>query len=96
MANCARYCAPIPAGLQRHTSNSKTKTECIRSAAVGRFEQSASGDLGGLHLARGDFVQALDILLTGRLWEDAAYVAERVLTANELKAYVDKQQTGAE
>ena len=58
------------------------------------FEQSASGDLGGLHLARGDFVQALDILLTGRLWEDAAYVAERVLTANELKAYVDKQQTG--
>jgi len=58
------------------------------------FEQSASGDLGGLHLARGDFVQALDILLTGRLWEDAAYVAERVLTANESKAYVDKQQTG--
>src|SRR5437588_3075054 len=58
------------------------------------FEQSASGDLGGLHLARGDFVQALDILLTGKLWEDAAYVAERVLTANELKAYIDKQQTG--
>jgi hypothetical protein len=58
------------------------------------FEQSASGDLGGLHLARGDFVQALDILLTGRLWEDAAYVAERVLTANEMKAYVDKHQTG--
>jgi hypothetical protein len=58
------------------------------------FEQSASGDLGGLHLARGDFVQALDILLAGRLWEDAAYVAERVLTANELKAYVDKHQTG--
>jgi hypothetical protein len=58
------------------------------------FEQSASGDLGGLHLARGDFVQALDILLTGKLWEDAAYVAERVLTTNELKAYIDKQQTG--
>jgi hypothetical protein len=58
------------------------------------FEQSASGDLGGLHLARGDFVQALDILLTGKLWEDAAYVAERVLTANELKTYLDKQPTG--
>src|SRR5205807_142164 len=55
------------------------------------FEQSASGDLGGLHLARGDFVQALDILLTAKLWEDAAYVAERVLTVNELKAYVDRQ-----
>ena len=59
------------------------------------FEQSASGDLGGLHLARGDFVQALDILLKGKLWEDAAYVAERVLTANELKTYVDEQQTAA-
>jgi hypothetical protein len=59
------------------------------------FEQSASGDLGGLHLARGDFVQALDILLKGKLWEDAAYVAERVLTANELKTYVDGQQTAA-
>ncbi len=53
------------------------------------FEQSASGDLGALHLARADFIQALDILLKDKLWEDAAYVAERVLTANELKAYVD-------
>src|SRR5207253_11421886 len=59
------------------------------------FEQSASGDLGGLHLARGDFVQALDILLKGTLWEDAAYVAERVLTTNKLKGYVDGQQTTA-
>jgi len=57
------------------------------------LEQSASGDLGGLRLARGDFVQALDILLKGKLWEDAAYVAERVLTANELKAYVDHQSS---
>jgi hypothetical protein len=56
------------------------------------FEQSASGDLAGLHLGRGDFIQALEILLKGKLWEDAAYVAERVLTANELKEYVDRQQ----
>ena len=54
------------------------------------FEQCASGDLGGLHLARGDFVQSLDTLQKGGLWNDAAFVAERVLTANELKAYVDQ------
>ncbi len=30
-------------------------------------------------------------MLKGNLWEDASYVAERVLTADELKAYVDKQ-----
>ena len=51
--------------------------------------QSASGDLGGLRLARGDFVQSLDTLLKGHLWNDAAFVAERVLTTNELKQYVD-------
>jgi hypothetical protein len=51
--------------------------------------QSASGDLGGLRLARGDFVQSLDTLMKGHLWNDAAFVAERVLTANELKQYVD-------
>ena len=53
------------------------------------FENSANGDLGGLQLARGDFVQAFDVLFNGGLWEDAAFVAERVLTTNELKQYVD-------
>jgi hypothetical protein len=55
------------------------------------FKQSAGGDLGGLRLARADFVQSLDTLIKGRLWEDAAFVAERVLTTNELKKYVDDQ-----
>ncbi|MEY2543544.1 MAG: hypothetical protein QOE81_1005, partial [Verrucomicrobiota bacterium] len=45
----------------------------------------------GLRLARGDFVQSLDTLLKGHLWNDAAFVAERILTANELKQYVDAQ-----
>jgi hypothetical protein len=53
--------------------------------------QSASGDLGGFRLARGDFVQSLDTLFKGHLWNDAAFVAERVLTTNELKQYVDAQ-----
>jgi hypothetical protein len=34
-------------------------------------------------------VQSLDVLMKGKLWEDAAFVAERVLTTNELKQYVD-------
>ena len=55
------------------------------------FGECAEGELATLHLSRGDFVQALDIFRQGKLWEDAAYVAERVLTANELKDYVDKQ-----
>jgi len=53
------------------------------------FYASASGDLGGLRLSGGDFVQALDALFKGKVWDDAAFVAERVLTTNELKQYVD-------
>lgn len=54
------------------------------------FPASASGDFGLLRLARGEFVQAMDTFLKGGLWGDAAYVAERVLSADELKAYVDR------
>jgi hypothetical protein len=54
------------------------------------FPECASGEFGMLRLARGEFVQALDVLYKGGLWTDAAFVAERVLTADELKAYVDR------
>jgi len=54
------------------------------------FEAAVSGDLGSLHLARADFVEALDVFLKGDLWTDAAFVAERVLTSDELKKYVDQ------
>lgn len=48
------------------------------------------GELGVLALSRGDFSQALDALLRADFWEDAAYVAERVLTTDELKSDVDQ------
>jgi len=47
-----------------------------------------SGELGVFHLARRDYTEALDVLMRAGFWEDAAYVAERVLTADELKDYV--------
>jgi len=49
----------------------------------------ALGELGADRLARGQYVPALDALLHGGYWTDAAYVAERVLTVDELRAYVD-------
>lgn len=48
------------------------------------------GELGVLSLSRGEFTQALDALLRAHFWEDAAYVAERVMTTDELKIYVDR------
>lgn len=45
-------------------------------------------ELAALKLASRDYTEALDLLLQSRCWEDAAYVAERVLTVDELKAYL--------
>jgi tetratricopeptide (TPR) repeat protein len=53
-------------------------------------ERQVLGELGVLRLARREYVQALDALLNAGFWMDAAYVAERVLTADELKTYVDR------
>jgi len=47
-----------------------------------------SGELGVFHLARRDYTEALDVLMRAGFWEDAAYVAERVLTTDELRDYV--------
>jgi hypothetical protein len=47
------------------------------------------GELGALQFARNQYTQALDCLLRADYWTDAAYVAERVLTVDELKTYVD-------
>jgi tetratricopeptide (TPR) repeat protein len=52
-------------------------------------ERQVLGELGVLRLARREYTQALDALLNAGFWMDAAYVAERVLTLEELKAYVD-------
>jgi photosystem II stability/assembly factor-like uncharacterized protein len=56
--------------------------------AAGR---QASGELGVVHLARREYTEALDALLRSDYWMDSAYVAERVLTADELKSYVDRE-----
>jgi hypothetical protein len=60
------------------------------------FPESASGDLAALHLVHTDFVEAMDKFLKGNLWFDAAFVAERILTADELKKYIDGQPAPAD
>jgi hypothetical protein len=59
---------------------------------VGR---QAFGELGVLRLARREYTEALDALLRSGYWMDAAYVAERVLTTDELKNYVDRNWPAA-
>ncbi len=52
------------------------------------------GELGALRVARREFSQALDALLRSNFYMDADYVAECVLTADELKTYVDRHWPG--
>jgi hypothetical protein len=47
------------------------------------------GELGAMELERRDYAEALDALARAGFWEDAAYLGERVLSADELKSYVD-------
>lgn len=48
-----------------------------------------AGELARVCLARDDFAGALSAAMAGGHWEDAAYVAERVMTVPELKQWVD-------
>jgi tetratricopeptide (TPR) repeat protein len=47
------------------------------------------GELGAIRLAQQQYVAALTELLNAGFWQDAAYIAERVLTVDELMRYVD-------
>jgi tetratricopeptide (TPR) repeat protein len=51
--------------------------------------QRAAGEEAVIRVVRKDFTGALDELLRAGYWIDSAYLAEQVLTADELKAYVD-------
>lgn len=49
------------------------------------------GELAQLRLARRDYLDALRLLLKGDFWQDAAYLAERVLTIEELVRFVSTE-----
>jgi photosystem II stability/assembly factor-like uncharacterized protein len=66
------------------------QVDCEQSEAFIDPSNQVLGELGVLHLSQRDYVESLDALLRSGFWMDAAYVAERILTVGELKAYVDR------
>ncbi len=52
--------------------------------------ERALAEFGALKLARRQFSEAFDALFRAGYWIDAAYVAERVLSIDELKQHVDR------
>ncbi|HNQ72583.1 MAG TPA: hypothetical protein PKN95_03135 [Verrucomicrobiota bacterium] len=85
LARLSHQLSPCPPGESDHTDLLDSLTLANHS---GRAQ--LHGDWGTLALTRGDYTEALDTLLRAGFWEDAAYVAERVLTTDELKTYVDQ------
>jgi tetratricopeptide (TPR) repeat protein len=51
--------------------------------------QRASGEEAAVQLTQGDYAGALDRFLRAGYWLDAAWLAERVLSTDELRTYVD-------
>ena len=91
----AKVTHALPVVPQNELTNSTEFVDALRvpndSYQLRISREQLLGELGVLSLSRGDFSQALDALLRANFWEDAAYVAERVLTVDELKAYVDRE-----
>jgi hypothetical protein len=50
----------------------------------------AEGETGATQLAQGKYIDAIYDLLDGGYWSDGAYIVERVLTTEELTAYMEK------
>ena len=89
----------LPVVPESEATNSTEFVDSLYIPTGGRYahelDNSAArvrvvAELGVLKLSRGEFAQALDALLRSAFWQDAAYVAERVLTTDELKTYVDQ------
>ncbi len=53
-------------------------------------------DIGVLKLSRKEYLMAFNVLLKGKYWEDIAYVAEKVLTSNELEEYLKQHASDKE
>jgi hypothetical protein len=79
--------------LQAATGYYAEAVRAFPTEGVGPVEPTllprVEGESGTLALARGDYVEALRHLRKGGDWRDTAYVAERVLTVDELRHFVD-------
>src|SRR5260370_41476092 len=90
MANAWQSSQPIETYTGGAGVSGQGEDEVHRESGSWSFVESASGDLGALVLERATFTPAMDVLRKGGLWDDMAVVAERAITTDELKAYVDQ------
>lgn len=56
------------------------------------FKNYSLGEMALIKLEKGRFEQSLSLFFQSTYYEDAAYLAERILTADELKKFIDKNK----
>ena len=80
----------LPKPEPDHASGSpKTLVESlVLSGDTG--DKRLRGELGVLYLQRREFVEALDVILRAGYSADAAFLADRIVTLEELKTYIDQ------
>jgi nucleoid-associated protein YgaU len=83
----------FPAGADFGQAGDSFVSDLFMNDEFGREECPISrhvlGEIAVVQLVRHEYVLSLDAFLRAGYWGDAAYVAERVLTVDELKNYVD-------
>ena len=93
LAKVAQYFPVAPQGTNEVAATSLKDTLFIDRSGCSPdripIDRQVWGELGALRLSRREYTESLDALLNSGFWMDAAFVAERVLTADELKSYVD-------
>jgi len=60
----------------------------FKDSDTDQVKKEIYSEIGVLALGREDYLFAFDMLIKGRYWEDIAYMAEKVLSADELEAYI--------
>ena len=80
LADAVQHLPPVPEAI--------TDAEDHRIFEVDQF---ARGDLGALLIGRGEFLAAMKMFLAGEHESDALYLADSVLTIDELKTFIADQ-----
>ncbi len=85
-----RLLARVPIRLPKDIGVEHDAFDAYDNSVDPALRPHSEGERGAVLLAKGDYKGALYPLLDGGYWSDAAYVAERVMTTEEVRAYVDQ------
>ncbi|MEK0445176.1 MAG: hypothetical protein RLZZ399_497 [Verrucomicrobiota bacterium] len=80
-----REAATLMANVLKSFQGKTANTGLDRDFTTGHY---AAGDLAGIHLSRADFVAAMEGFWAGHLEDDAAFLADWVLSLEELEQFV--------